>query len=100
MKLIWSKLATADLRALRRYSVERWGKAVATRYETDVRNAAMGAAARTERIKPLRDGLSMVRVRSHYLVVEIDPAADRLTVTRVLHVAMDVERHVTKSKIT
>jgi plasmid stabilization system protein ParE len=33
-------------------------------------------------------------VRSHYPILHLDPGADRLTVARVLHVRMDIERHL------
>jgi plasmid stabilization system protein ParE len=38
--------------------------------------------------------LRILRVRAHYLIVHIDEDADRLTVARVLHMAMDIERHL------
>lgn len=95
MKLVWTNAAVADLRALRRYSVERWGQAVALRYMEDVRDAAKRAAAAPERTRPLRGALRLMRVRSHCLIVHCDREADRLTVARVLHVAMDIERHLT-----
>ena len=39
VKLVWSNLASNELRALRRYSVEHRGREVALRYLIDVRNA-------------------------------------------------------------
>jgi plasmid stabilization system protein ParE len=33
-------------------------------------------------------------VRSHYLILHVDPDAGRLTVARILHVRMDIERHL------
>jgi plasmid stabilization system protein ParE len=94
VKLVWTNAAVADLRALRRYSVERWGKAVALRYLEDVRDAAKRAATAPERTRPLRGPLRLMRVRSHYLILHVDEGAERLTVARVLHVAMDLERHL------
>ena len=94
MRLAWSNLAIEELRALRRFSVERWGKDVAARYLADVRAAAKQVAVHPARARPLRGALRLVRVRSHYLVVHVDDAADQLTVARVLHTAADLERHL------
>lgn len=94
MRLAWSSLAKAELAALRRYSIERWGRTVALRYLEDVRDAAKQLAASPERAKPLNRMFRIARVRSHYLIVQVDEAADRLIVARVLHTAMDVERHL------
>jgi hypothetical protein len=33
-------------------------------------------------------------VQSHYLIVAVDPAAHRLTLARVLHIPIDIERHL------
>lgn len=94
MKLAWSNLAKEELRELRRYSMERWGHDVAVRYLEDVRDAAKLVAERPERARPLRGPFRIRRVRSHYLILHVDEAADRLTVARVLHSAMDLERHL------
>lgn len=97
MKLAWSNLAAQELRALRIYSIERWGKPVALRYLSDVQAAAKRVAAEPERARELKDAFRLVRVRSHYLIVHVDDAADRLTIARVLHTAMDLERHLPPS---
>ena len=94
MKLAWSILAKQELRELRRYSVERWGAGVAKRYLEDVRDTAKRVAFDPRRAKVLAGSLGIARVRSHYLVVQINTDADRLTVARVLHTSMDVERHL------
>ena len=94
MKLAWSNLAIKELRALRTYSIERWGKDVALRDLSDVQEGAKRVAARPERARELNGLFRLVRVRSHYLIVHVDEAADRLTIARVLHTAMDVERHL------
>ena len=36
----------------------------------------------------------IVRVRSHHRIVQVDTDADQLTVARVLHAALDIERHL------
>ena len=94
MKLVWSNLASDELRKLRRYSVERWGREVALRYLEDVRDAAKQAAADPQTARPLRGMLRILRVRSHCLIVHVDEEAGRVTVARILHVAMDIERHL------
>lgn len=67
---------------------------VALRYLEDVRDAAKRAAVNPSRARPLEDEFKILRVRSHYLILHTDSVADRLTVARVLHTAMDVERHL------
>jgi plasmid stabilization system protein ParE len=42
----------------------------------------------------LRSHLRIRRVRSHYLILHVDPQRDQQTVARVLHIAMDIERHL------
>jgi toxin ParE1/3/4 len=92
VKLAWSKLARRELEALRRYSIENWGADVARRYLEDIRDAARLVAAQPERARPLRGPFRILRVRSHYLIVHVE--ADRLTIARVLHSRMDIERHL------
>lgn len=94
MKLAWTNLAKRELSELRRFSIERWGRVVAVRYLEDVRDAAKRLSANPNLARPLRDSLRILRVRSHYLIVHIDEPAARLTVARVLHIAMDIERHL------
>jgi plasmid stabilization system protein ParE len=94
VKLAWSNLAREDLRELWRFSVEHWGRKVAGRYLEDVRDAAKQAAIEPRRARPLKGPYRIRRVRSGYLIVHLDPAHDRLTVARVLHTAMDIERHL------
>lgn len=94
MRLAWSNLAKDDLTALRRYSNERWGKPVALRYLEDIRDAAKAAAADPRRARPLKGLFRIVRVRSHYLILHVDLAGDRMTVARLLHCAMDIDRHL------
>ncbi len=94
MKLAWSNLAKAELRELYRFSVERWGHEVAQRYLEDIRTAARQLGVLPHRAKLLRGPYRILRVRSHYLIVHLDEAADRVTVARVLHSAMDLARHL------
>ena len=94
MRLAWSNLAIKELRALRHFSRERWGSSVAPRYLEDVRDAAKHLAVNPGLARPLRGRLGVFRVRSHYLIVEVDADANRILVARVLHTAMDLERHL------
>lgn len=94
MKLAWSNLARQELEELRRYTIQNWGASVARRYLEDVRDAAKAAAERPERARLLREEFRMLRVRSHYLILQVDPTRQRVTIARVLHVAMDIEKHL------
>jgi plasmid stabilization system protein ParE len=93
VKLGWSNLAGAELQELRRCSVERWSRDVAQRYLEDVRAAAKQLSADPHRAKPLKGPFRIFRVRSHCLIVHVDAAGDA-TVARVLHVAMEIGRHL------
>lgn len=94
MKLAWSNRARQELADLSRYSIEQWGAPVARRYLEDIRDAAKAAAARPDRTRLLRQDFRIVRVRSHYLILHVDLAQRRVTIARVLHAAMDIERHL------
>ncbi len=94
MKLAWSNLAKQELQELRRFSVRRWGSETAQRYLEDVRAAARQVGADPGRAKPLTGPYRILRIRSHYLIVHVDVAAYRVTIARVLHSAMDIERHL------
>ncbi len=94
MKLAWSNLAKEELNELRRYSLERWGRDVALRYLEDIRDAAKRLGADPNCARPLMEPFRILRIRSHYLIAHVDAASDRPTVARVLHIAMDIERHL------
>ena len=94
MKLAWSVLARTELAEIRRYSVERWGRDVAVGYLTDLRDAALAAAAQPETLRQLRGPYRLRRVRSPVLILHVDSVGDRLTEARVLHIALDLERHL------
>ncbi|MCB2010931.1 MAG: type II toxin-antitoxin system RelE/ParE family toxin [Geminicoccaceae bacterium] len=94
MKLVWSTRAVAELHDIRRYSVKRWGGSVAISYMRDLRDAAKAAARNPETARPLRGPWKRVRARSHVLVCYLDEPDDRFVIARVLHGAMDIERHL------
>lgn len=97
MRLAWSVVARQELEDLRRYSVETWGAAVARRYLEVIRDAAKAVAERPQRSRPLEGMFRIRRVRSHYLILHVDPERGRVTVARFLHTAMDIERHLPKA---
>ena len=94
MKLVWSNLAKNELVEIRRYSVASWGRVVAVRYLQDLRNAARAVAADATRARRLTGPWRIMRARSHYLICHHDETSDTLTVARVLHTAMEIERHL------
>lgn len=94
MKLAWCNLAIADLKELRRCSVERWGRDVGRRYLEDVRDAAKRLSVDPFCARPLKGAFRILRIRSHYVIVNVDMPADRLTVARGFHVMMGIERHL------
>lgn len=94
MKLAWSNLAIQELREIRRYSIDRWGRDVALRYIQDVRDAAKRIAVDPHAARPLRGDLRIVRVRSHYLIVHVNESTSTVTIARLLYAAMDIERHL------
>jgi plasmid stabilization system protein ParE len=85
MRLAWTEIAKAELAEIRRYSVERWGSDVAKGYL---------AAGDPRRLRRLRDDWYVLRVRSHCMILHVDPGAGRVTVARILHVRMDIDRHL------
>jgi plasmid stabilization system protein ParE len=94
VKLAWSNLAKEELQRLRRFSIGRWGHDVARRYLEDIRVAAKQLSLDPRDARPLKRPYRILRVRSHYLILHVDQAADRLTVARLLHTAMHIERHL------
>ncbi len=94
MKLAWTERAKVDLAEIRRYSIARWGRSVASAYLADLAAAAREAAAHPGSLRMVQGSFRIRRTGSHYLLVHFDPKADRLTVARALHIRMDVERHL------
>ena len=94
MKLAWSNLAKRELQKLRQSFVQRWGHDVARLYLEDIRVTAKRLGVNPLHARSLKGPFRILRIRSHYLIVHMDTEADRLTIARVLHVAMDIERHL------
>lgn len=94
MRLAWSDVAKAELREVRAYSIARWSREVAANYLVELRDLASALAADPRRARPVKGRFHLFRVRPHFLIVSIDSAADILTIARVLHVTMDLDRHL------
>lgn len=94
MKLVWSNIVKAELDSLRRFSTDRWGRDVALRYLKDPRDAAKCVATDPRRAKSLKGPFYGFRVRSHYLTLRVNDVDGTLTVARILHVAMDIDRYI------
>lgn len=94
MRLAWSRLAVQELHEVRRYSIDRWGRDVALRYLQDLRDAAKRVAADPHLARQLRGDLRIMRVRSHYLIIQVNAAASIVTIARLLHATMDLKRHL------
>ena len=94
MRLAWSDVAKAELREVRAYSIVRWSREVAANYLVELRDSASALAADQRRARQVKGRFHLFRVRSHFLIVSIDSAADILTIARVLHVTMDLDRHL------
>jgi plasmid stabilization system protein ParE len=94
MRLVWSARARGDLREIRAYSVGNWGSRIAAAYLVSLRDAAQLAARNPKRARLVRGRVRYLRIRSHYLLLIVDPDAGRVTIARVLHERMDIERHL------
>ena len=62
MRLIWSRLAKAELAEIRSYSLHTWGQSVAIRYMHELREAARASP----RIRP---GLTASGTVAHYAIL-------------------------------
>lgn len=94
MRLAWSDVAKAELREVRAYSIVRWSREVAANYLVELRDSASALAADQRRARQVKGRFHLFRVRSHFLIVSIDSAADILTIARVLPVTMNLDRHL------
>jgi toxin ParE1/3/4 len=97
VKLEWSESAKRDLTEIRRYSAIRWGREVAKQYLKDLRAAAKFLAADPRRARPLRPPWGCTIARSHVLICFENTEEDTLVIARVLHGAMDIERHLPRA---
>lgn len=94
MKLSWSEAAKRDLRAITDCSVDRFGAEIAQRHVGRIVQSANEAAADPSRPRTLSARSRTVRAGSHVLILTVDPPRNRVTVARILHLAMDLDRHL------
>lgn len=94
-RLVLSRRAEADLRAIWLYSFTTWGEAQADRYldELEVRlKACQAAPERGQRRDELRPGYWSLLVRRHVAFYTFDDTEVRIQ--RVLHGSMDPDMHI------
>jgi len=84
----------ADLADIWRYSAEQWGVNQAERYIDDIRDVcrALAAGRHQGRAVDVRPGYLKYLVGRHMLYFR--ERSDRLDIIRILHGAMDVNRHL------
>ena len=92
--------ARADLRDIKRYTIETWGSDRARRYLEEIRRRIMLLRQRS-RIGTLRNDLA-VGLRSlpcgrHVIFYRHD--ADHIEIVRVLHASVDSRRHIARSTL-
>lgn len=95
MKLELTEAALADLRSIRRYTLKAWGKAQEERYIDLLWEKFSQLLAEPERYR-FRDDLfsrcQIAAVGKHVVLFRVQD--DTLQVVRVLHGAMDFQRHL------
>ena len=89
-----SRKAEADLRDIRSFTIERWGKETARRYLRQFQETFLRLAAHPERARPVpkRPGERYARCGRH--VVDYEVRAGVVLVIRVLHERMLPDQHV------
>jgi toxin ParE1/3/4 len=92
MKLAWTEEAKRDLADIRDYSIERWGRTVASDYVGRVVTCAKACARDPRRLRTHGDAYRFARAGSHFVFVSVQP--NRLVVVRILHQSMDLARHL------
>ena len=90
----YTPAAIADISDIWDYTAGRWGVDRADRYMDEIRDACDGLAEGNMQGRPVdvRDGYLKYSVGRHF--VFFVRAADGITVIRVLHQSMDIERHL------
>lgn len=88
-----SRLAEADIAEIYAYTVKTWSVAQADNYYATIFAAFEGLVTRAKIGHAAAiDGFSALRVGSHSIFYRV--ADNTVYVERVLHLAMDVERHL------
>lgn len=92
-----TRRALRDLVEIERYSVKEWGRKTADEYLSDI-EAALERLAQNPallQVEPdITHGLSLYRVRKHYLVC--DYQHDLIIVLTVIHTSMDLHSRLLK----
>jgi toxin ParE1/3/4 len=89
--------ARADLEDIWDYTCKRWGVEQADAYLRSIQPAVERAAANPEigqGCDDIRPGYLRLAAGSHTLYYRVDTTQDVISVIRVLHQRMDVERHL------
>lgn len=89
----YSSSARADVEAIRDFSLERFGEAVAAAYVIDLQQTVHAIGARPLAGRDdgdLASGMRSVRCRSHRIFYQIDGGS--VVIVRILHHAQDAER--------
>ena len=94
MRLVWSNISKQEMLELRAYSLKIWGRDVAVKYMSDIRDCAKLIARGPHVGRRLKGDFRIIRVRSHYLIFKINEATKTAVIARVIHVTMDIERHL------
>lgn len=90
-----SRLAEADLEEIWTYSAETWSQTQADSYHRDIMSACDGLASGQKvgrSIDEIRKGYLKYRVGSHSVFYQ--KTKNGITVIRILHQSMDVERQL------
>lgn len=93
----FTKTADRDLSSIHLFTYEKWGSEQARKYAALLEDALIKIAEEPERVgtrdqSSLRPRCRSIHVQRHFIFYRI-AADDALEVLRILHDAMDIERH-------
>lgn len=90
----FSAKAKADLKGIWIYTEDRWGEQQADKYYREIIKTIelLAAGDRQGRKESVRAGYLKYPVQRHF--VYFTAGDDRITVVRILHQSMDVDRHL------
>lgn len=92
--LYFAPAAIADIEQIWDYSAEHWGADQADRYTDEIRDACLGLAGGTRLGRPVPERTDYLKYATGSHMIYFRAQDTRLEVIRVLHQAMDPERHV------
>jgi toxin ParE1/3/4 len=88
-----SRMAENDIDAIYRYTAQTWSGAQANTYQALIMTALEELASGTKIGRPAAtEGYLSLRVSSHSIIYREEDGV--ILIARVLHLAMDVERHL------